>query len=543
MTSTLELEYLKKQFFKSSSLNMIYPETLSVSQKNVLAFQENLQEKLIIINEANTLEDFKHNLHGLHFTFLNTWDLIKGNPTPEKSLMEAYYSTSKINHIHEWLEQEQQLFKDKVTLQFFTKAATTFNTFFNKITANDSSESFSNMELEELSKMILKKYNLASINLSDAKSNEDAFLFLQEFDTKATICFDKLGVKPEVFGIHKTISLNMGSAFGSNGLFNPNTSSISLSTFSIKSKTILHEWIHALDYHVHFQHTGYLKGTSENEFSYVDNNTPISQAYKTIRNLTQQIFNKNTDDINKIKEEKLQDGASKFWAVALGESWYGFSNDSQNKLLSTDTVRKINNFLAIQNKETSHDLFSSLENLKETNIVTPEVAFNTIMNNKEIVKSYIKPLFDSINHNLVSDKSFYYLSSHISNASIIANSYIGKGVRKTQQLLGFQIEAPLNNSEDNDYYTQPTEMLARYFEGQVFPVAATISGMLSFSMPYKITKDQNFEENKNNLISHVFSKEHILKNISSIRESSNPINTHISHTQSKLSIPSLTNKR
>lgn len=62
------------------------------------------------------------------------------------------------------------------------------------------------------------------------------------------------------------------------------------------------------------------------------------------------------------------------------------------------------------------------------------------------------------------------------------------------------------------------EMLARYFESQVFPQIAKNRNLQALSPIYKTSKDENFESYKENLISSIFGKDKVLSSMDKFRD-------------------------
>lgn len=98
----------------------------------------------------------------------------------------------------------------------------------------------------------------------------------------------------------------------------------------------------------------------------------------------------------------------------------------------------------------------------------------------------------------------------------------------------FRYEDPLlsfnGNGADKDYYSQPTEMLARYFESQFFTeeVVPSLSEVLTSGRMIYRKKDKNFLENKDSffenalsrvesLVKPLYSSENVLNRVGEIR--------------------------
>lgn len=533
MSIPTELEYLKKQFLKNSQLIINYCEPMTETQKSIQQFQKLLNNTLVKIPDIDNIDDFKASIQTIRKDFLSTWNTVHNNKGPENELMRSYYFSSKINLPDDWLKQEQQLYQDKNISQFFNKCSFALKNIFKmsdnlKINVKKTDPLLIYENIEKLSSDIITIYNLSSIDLSNAKSPQEALKFLLEFDKKASVCFDKLGTSPEIFGLNQTLSLKILSpSSNSAGMFYPSECAIYVKPSALQSNLLLHEWVHALDCYICIKHTGQHKFTSNQEVNYIDEDSPSSKAYKAIKELTQQIFNYNKDVVEQIKTEKLQEGASKFWSQILGDSWYGISEESRQNLLSKESVRKINNYLVVQDTKTVSELLSCFDTLRTTDKIPHHEAINNLNNNQEFIKSSIKPFFDDVNKNLISQQSLYYVSSYLSNGMNALNTFLLNGFRKTKALFGVKIEENLGNGEDSNYFVQPMEMLARYFEGQLFPVDAVVYNLTSLVPAYKFNKDKNFEENKNNIISHVFGKDKILANVNKIRDSSTSSNSNL----------------
>lgn len=369
-------------------------------------------------------------------------------------------------------------------------------------------------EIREKSFEILNKYNLGTI-IVRADDDLGSLHFLNKIEANLQTICNKTGISPEEIG-H---SGNLAFALPNTNLvgqvlacYVPSVDTITLTNPRVnESSTILHEWIHSLDFKIGNQIRPGHYATNIEE-SVVDNDSSEYKAFRAIKDLVQKFINSGSSKVEKKKENLLNEGASKFLTTLLGKDYYGLPSDKKDMLNSKEMIKNINNYLT---SPEDTNFIKNIENTLElTGLLTEEVKL-TLKTQPDNIKE-IKSYFDAVNKNLLGSESLYLMGSNFSNF-----------VRNLETK-----DTPIaqGNGADKDYYSQPTEMLARYFESQFFTeeVVPSLSEVLTNGRMIYKKKDKSFLENKtsffDNALSRVgsfvkplYSSENVLNRVGEIR--------------------------
>lgn len=512
MISENQLDYLKEAFLKKANLLVFYKQPLNEEEQFLASYQTNLEQLREVVNNSSSIAELKYNMNYVKQHFMDTiWRDIFDKEGKVKQVCVDFYFNSGIDDVDKFLADNSKLYEDKVQTGFIDRIKTAISTLFNdKPTLKKVTPLLSDIDAQIIQKRaseLIEKYSLASVDLSAFKTSKEALKFLDTFDKNADEAFSRMNVNPKAFGINETIHLRSNTV--TEAWYNRGTKVISLAQDHMSASTILHEWIHAIDNHVCLTHTGVNNFVSEMETSQIKDTSKNALAFNILKSLTQKIFNDNFDNVAKIKEEELEKGASKFWSTILGPQWYGMEQKSREKLLSSTVLLDINNYVSKPTTETTEYILEAMEkvgfNNRTANLERLEIKETEINN-------VVKPFFDNVNKNLIGSKSFYYISSYLANLDRRLNNFMDKmmGVKGKDD--------GTKNLYDNDYYVQPCEMLARYFQGQVFPEIHKASKFLDFCHPYTTKQDSDFELFKDNIIGNALGKDMILSNRDKLRE-------------------------
>jgi hypothetical protein len=510
-----ELEFIKHEFLKDANPFSIFKGDSEVNRAaNIFQYQfGNYIEK---IKEATSIDEVKDYVQKSRIDFLEQWKVAineEGTPySPAKAYLQQAFFSFNLNTPEKWFESVSERFQQKTKANFFEKIKDGLNFIQNKL--SNSNEPYDKEEILQYSHSLIQKYNLASIDLSGIKPNK-AMDFLKTLDKNAQHVCDNLGVTTDVLGIHGTLSFvpeKRQEAF-----FRSERNSIHLGFGMKDSSTILHEWVHALDYHIGNKIIPGSFATDIENSVFIDDSDTY-KAFKDIKSLSQEIFSSNPQVVDIVKQELFKEGTAKFWNDFLGDDSYLLPNNIREKLQSKESFTLINNFLSQPNNKESQ---SNLINFIQQNGLSSPERINFINNpdsDSPIFQS--KPFFDNVNKNIITNKSAYYLISNLSNFTSKWTNIISEKIID----LFSSSTATASNVTSSDYLTQPVEMIARYFESQVFNKKANLVNASTVPLGivmYKITKDDSFEDNKNKIISTVFGKDKILSNLEKIRLESN----------------------
>lgn len=514
-----ELDYIKYKFLKNVNPLCIFKGD-SEANRSANAFQYQFNIYINKIKEAKSTLEVKEYINQSREIFLDQWAVAiqenSINPSTAKKYLEKIYFTYNLNNPDEWFKQTTDIFQQKKHTKFFEKITNALLLFKTNLTTSNTN--FDREKITEYSLELIDKYNLASIDLSGIQPSK-AMTFLKKLNKNAQQVCDKLGIPTYALGINGTISF--ASEKNIVAFFQPADNTIHIGKMMNNSNTILHEWIHSLDYHIGNKIQPRQFATTIESSVVIDQSDPNYQAFKHMKQLSQEIFSDQPQLVQALKQRLIQEGTAKFWNDLIGEESYLLPNNIRDQLQSQESFILINNFLS--NPDNDKHKYN-LINFIKSNGISNEKNLDFILNpniNSPIFKN--KTYFDDVNKNLFSIKSNYYITSNLAN-------YINNGFyfipKKIQEILNPHLK-PSGNVNDPDYFTQPVEMMSRYFESQIFNGKTNIINLLnciSGMVCYKIQKDDSFEVNKNNILSAVFGSQIILNRVIKIREQSNSNN-------------------
>lgn len=373
---------------------------------------------------------------------------------------------------------------------------------------------FDYAEIETYSHSLITKFNLHHINLTDIKPHK-AMAFLVNLDKNLTHVCESLGVTYDVIGIKKNVGISASPH--TDACFTPNNNNISVGGFLNSSSTMLHEWIHALDYHVGHNVKSNTYASQINTTINI-NDSNKSQAFISVKKLTQEIFSKDSSNIETIKEGLFKKGTSAFFSEVMGYDFYLLPEDVKQTLHSKETFMAVNNYLLVSDSTNNQN--EVLRLLASQNISNDAIIHKIEHPNSNMTK--LITFFDAVNVNIQGEESFYHLYSRFSKYGLKLNNYIvDTFTAGLHYMIQTKVKVAIGNGNDEDYLTQPSEMLARYFESQIFPkttMASNILNVITGIQIYKLTLDDSFEKNKNTIIEHVFGRDKIMQNIKAIRK-------------------------
>lgn len=509
-----ELDFLKQEFLKDSNPFCVFHGDNEINRAANI-FQNQFDSYIEKIKHSQSINEMKEYVQKSREIFLEQWKVAYADDSIPVSQSKQYLQNAffkfNLNNPDKWFDSMHERFQEKNKANFFEKIKDGFN-FIQKQLFN-SDEHVDKLKIKIHALELISKYNLASIDLSGIHPSK-AMDFLNTLDKNAQKVCDSIGVTPDVLGIHRTISFapeRKHEAF-----FQPTNNSIHLGFLMKDSSTILHEWVHALDYHIGSKIIPNSYATDIEHSVFIDDSNAYN-AFTSMKNLSQEIFAKNPEVVGIVKKQLFKNGTAKFWNDLLGDDSYLLSNETRTQLQSEKSFLLINNFLSQPYNKDSQDNIINI--LKENGIATPE-RVNLIINpdpDSNLFKS--KDYFDNVNKNIVTKQSAYYLMSNLSN-------FMSRRINLfSEKIMSLATNTPMTKSNitDSNYLTQPVEMMARYFESQVFNNNSNFLNAISVPLGiiiYKVKKDDSFEENKNKIISTVFGKDKIVSNIQKIRESS-----------------------
>lgn len=508
-----KLEYLKESFLDNSRLNYIFSDSPNDGEVKFL----NLIEKVLPLREkisnSKSIEELTSTILEMRESVLNSWEKVKESESVSKKLIESYYFESGLNLSEKWVQNKEKMYDNKENSNFFEKTSDAIKNIFG-VTQEKIKEDLNDDTLKRGSELI-HKFNLSYIDLSACSSNKKCLDFLNKFDSNASIAFEKMGVLPEVFGMHKTISLSNNTT--NQAFCSSSNKEISLDLNQTSSSTIIHEWVHALDNYVCQTSTSVNGHVSSREDIYFqDDQFPITKAYKEIRNLTQSLFNKNPEAIENLKKNIVNQNTAKFYSIIIGDDWYTLPEEKRNHLMSEKSISKINNFMSM-NQDSQGYAYTEKDLTDQIKIAVNNFDEKVFVGKRKEIDIEIKPYFESVNKNFIENKSLYYIGCQVSNKiCAVPILFVESKIDKVKKWMNIEDKQVPTNFGIN-YFSDPAEMLARYFESQVFPKFAKIANFLALAPIYKVTKDKNFEPYKDKIIENVFGKDKILKNIASLR--------------------------
>lgn len=495
-----KLDYLKQQFLKNADFTYIQNNKESVGEKEIFSFVSFLEETKDHVLEAQSEEKMMQHLKELREVFLVSNRSLRKMEHPITDKLYQYYFKSNINNIDNWYDLESANYSDKASHGFFSKFDFGNNKDYRKETL------LLNEEMIEKAHSIINKYNLTGIDLTDAKSSQEAITYLNKIDKSFTDVCKNLAIKPEAIGLNRTIGLTYTSQRKAE--YNAATKDITTTIASTVSSTMLHEWIHAFDNHVAYQVTGFQhEFVSNQEKTVAINDTPINQAYHSLRKLTSRLFNANEKEVIDKMQEQMYLGSCKFLSLVIGDEWYGYGAKERQALLTPETMKAINNYMSEYIRydkyvdiENSH-LSTLIQTLTKTQLITESELRKNLEKQYNNLEQDVVPYFEKMNKNILGKTSFYYNTSNFSSWQTSTSRFIVNTINRIKSLTHQTIHENKGNTLEKDYFIQPVEMLARYFESQIYPIQNNLTYLMTFAAPYKLSLDKDFTEIKDKLIS------------------------------------------
>lgn len=514
-----KLNYLKEEFLKNFKLNLY----TCKSNEDIYHFKDffhqmpEFRQQIIKADSKEELKTIINNISTIFHEKLSKIDPSDVGSTIPAILFQFYLEDSHLND-KKWIESTEQIYEDKIINNMLLKSTNSSSDFkeWLEFVVNMDNKLESNFNIQEQANILVQKYNLAYIDLTKATNEKSALDYLQKLDQCAEQMAKDMNMPNEYLGINGTIGLhynNDGHAFHNRILHK-----ISLDLNMVEKTHLLHEWVHALDAHIYESHMYESGYTSEHEELIVDKNTSSTtgQAFYLMRQLTQNIFSNNKEELKKIIEQKTQEGLSKFWSVIIGPEWYSMSKEQRQYFFGDEAKTIVENYLS--NTNNKYFLQELSEYIKIHGHYDEQQIKEKIKNNAEYLKDNVAPYFKKINENIIGKKSFYFILANLSNWEVkrenIKNKVIefitGKKPVNSTNLIG--------GNYGVTYYTQPCEMIARYFESQLYKQKYLLKNILQLYIPYKLTKDKDFEEKKDNILESVFQPEKTLEKIKKLRQ-------------------------
>ncbi len=518
-----ELDYLKEQFLEKSRMNIIFSTQPPEEFKEIKKFSEIIKPLRTKISQVNSVEDFKSIMIEFKSEFeKSSAEIAKNYIQNERAyfILKDYADNIGIrsfDSINEWSRTQINLFEKQSLFNFFNKTTEALKNIFgiqepNKKTVEEPISTETIQKAQEL----IAKYNLSHINLSSMINNHDAISFLTKFDDRATISFDSLGTKPHLLGIFSKIGLSSND--NNQGFFNSGTKEISLSQTYLHHSTILHEWVHALDNYICQTVTRENNFTSHREKEFLEDDIyPITKAHRALRDLTQSLHNDNFESLETIKKQMSFDYTTKFYSVVMGDDWYTLPIEKRDFLLSDKSIQIVKNFVIM---DPIHEGYKFTEKELLSNFEAAGVKFNpeVLIKKQSELAFDVRSLFNDMNANLLQGKSKYLLNSEISNAIYASPVTLKKTIKdKINKFFGIEDKTKKTNFDAN-YFSNSCEMVARYFESQVFPEHVKIANKFLAAPIYTTEQDTKFESFKEKIIGTVFGKEAIIKNMDQLRK-------------------------
>lgn len=507
-----QLDYIKSKFLEKSILVDFIASNDDLSERYV-DFQKTLKNTNELIKKSENIESVMSHIEEAQRRFLVHWQFIHQNEEhPSYKKMSSIYFSANLDLPEEWLKTTNISFEEKKSNKFFDLTSKGLKFIGEKISITD----VNTQEIEIFAQEIIKKYNLNHINLSDTKNSQHMSFLTRLNNGLENVC-NSMGVTSDIIGIYGTVGFS--STPHTEAFFLSEKNSITVGGLMQNSSTLLHEWIHSLDYYVgNSIIPGQFASNIEEAIHIEDSN--IYNSFISIKKLTQEIFNssRSLEHIEPMKIALVTEGTSKFFSELLGYDFYLLPDTIKYNLHSKQSFELVNNYLVTPSSEDNQ--IKLLDFIKSQNLHTTVIADK--IKNPSLDITSLKAFFDTVNKNLFTKPSLYHISSKLSifglKANLLLETIVNKGINLFKKDV---VEQTKGNSHDDDYYIQPIEMVARYFESQVFPKTTRINNILNMIVgvcSYKMTTDDTFEKNKNQIIENVFSRDKLLKNISSIRK-------------------------
>jgi len=492
-----QLEYLKNQFLNNSRFNYFFDESNKFGKTELQSFTTALYQVREKVNVAQSDDELLTHIKSFREVYLTSFKALRDMKHPIKEQLGEYFFSARINLVDKWYKEETQLYQDKIKNGFFEK----FKSFF----ASSPDNVLADEGIQEKTQKMIQKYNLKAIDLSEIKGIKEAHQYLDKVDANFEDVCARLGVKTKAIGLNRFLGL----AYGQGASYNSENRYITTATFRSSKSSLLHEWIHALDNYIgmditdnqHTYATGY-KGVAP----VVDDS--MNQAFHTMKKLTVRMFNANPELAQNKIDDQLHLGSTKFLSLAIGSKWYGLDTEDRKKLLTPEIKQAINNYIShysISNENAQKEL---LGKIAQTGIISKEQLDKNLQEQQEAIIKEVKPYYQKMNEIMHTSPSAYYIGSKLTSWNVVLSKYAEKTLASIAKLTG-KIKTTRNSSnlDDKDYFTNPLEMTARYFESQVYPVASQIANVSALGGIYKFTKDKEFEEIKNTLLTQALGQD------------------------------------
>jgi hypothetical protein len=489
-----QLEYLKAQFLRNSTFNYFQNEDIKFGQKEIQAFKNGLIDVTNHVKNAETEEDLISHIKEFREIYLSSFKALRDMNHPIKNKLSPYFFDAKINLVDKWYQQEKQNYEDKTKHQFFEK----FRSFFVK----DSVNFLENKEICDKAQSIIQKYKLTGIDLGDAKTSDTVLSYLNKIDTNFEDVCSKLGIKHEAIGLNRSLGLS----YDQGAFYSSNTISTSVGMSS--ASTLLHEWVHALDNYIGMDMTNqpHAYASSNQDIAPIYHDDSMNQAFHTMKRLTSRIFNANMDVVQKNIDDQIHLGSCKFLSLAIGPKWYGLETADRQKLLTPEIKNAINNYMSFE-YDTNDNIYQTiLDKISSTGVINRNDLHQNLHENTQNIYDTVQPYYEKINKIQQSTASVYYVGAKLASWNTYVNRAFDSVTNKINKLIGRKPKAA-GNCNDSDYFIQPIEMVARYFESQVYPMESRFYNMVALSAIYKMNKDSDFEEMKNKLISQALGQD------------------------------------
>lgn len=404
---------------------------------------------------------------------------------------------------------------------------------------------------------VIQKFQLSSIQkeASSALTFDGFFQAINQLDCSVIDVFKKMGLKKECFGLDNKISISFTLDEENYASFNPDFWGIELSDGLVMDKipsrlnktifsSILHEWIHAIDYKT-ITEILFLKYKSPNnekpniiEYDHFASEqsrpfyipfkaTEQAQQYFHIRDVIEGFLcHQNAPDYES-RTARNKRIIETFYKKNFHEEWLNSkTRTEQNILLSEKAFMAFRNtILTFGKKFKDNNFIQDMQQMGCSFSIAEEKVFNNIFSNKQsrlILKALIKD-----NESLLNKKGGMYLKI-AKNADVHSNEIIVHNISYIHEHEAYPTVVPtgihnkfnknihdymepthdLDDEYSLNYYQNPSEMLSRYFERHIYPVfniTQDISKMFFGStgrMP--LFSDKQFQIKKDVLFASIF---------------------------------------
>ncbi len=374
-------------------------------------------------------------------------------------------------------------------------------------------------DIEQKAQHIIKKYNLNAVYFidnpqpaSNSEKNANEILNrLNHIEKAIDLFMGKIGIKTEFFGFNGTISLGV-EPLETHASFDASNNTISLPVLSDykeksentyllhTSSSVLHEWMHAIDFNVvnniynlkQEAHTNkkpnisrknkLLFSAEQSEPFFIPSDEPqLYHSYFSIRD-TVESFLTNNEQQN--REQRNQEIIKSFIAATISDNWIEGKTIEQQEILTSEKA-----FISLRNS-----IFGNSKNLKSENFISFIKENNiSLSSNEEHTLHHLisHPQFKLKMKNIIKESenlfnksgNEYLKNSKMADLSANEKTYnevkgtqnqefykISRIHKKSNQDLNSGIETgPFVYYDTMNYFQNPSEMFARYFEKNVFP--------------------------------------------------------------------------